>query len=152
MVTADSSSFSSGIECFPANVNRDAVAIFLRVRRSTLPHQRTYLPGREIEKQIAVVETLVAVGKSDALTGRLRELEKQKRALAQKVSSAVPFRLLPGAADRWRELVANLEPLNPTPDEMEIARQLLHDNIREVAITEDASGVFAYARLNSGAE
>ena len=96
---------------------------------------------------------LVAVGKSDALTAKLRDLEKQKRALAQKVPSAVPSMLLTGAADQWRELVGNLERLNryATPDEMEAARVMLRDYIGEIAVTEEAGGVFAYTKLSNGA-
>ena len=80
--------------------------------------------------------------KSDVLTAKLRELEKQKRALAQHAPK-VPA-LATGAADQWRELVAKLENLGKyaRPDEMEVARAVIHDYIGEVSVVEDARGVY----------
>jgi DNA invertase Pin-like site-specific DNA recombinase len=107
---------------------------------------------KALDKQIAdVVDTLVAVGKSDALTAKLRELEKQRRALLQ--ATAQPARIVPGAADQWHELVSKLEHLHQyaTPDEMETARLILRESVAEVSIVEDEKGVYADTRMIVGA-
>ena len=58
-----------------------------------------------------------------------------------------------GAADQRRELVANLENLGKyaRPDEMEIARAVIHDYIGEVLVVEDARGVYGLVRMSNGA-
>lgn len=91
------------------------------------------------------------MGKSEVLTAKLRELEKQKRTLAQQ-APRVPA-LTTGAADQWHELVTNLENLGKyaRPDEMEIARTVIHDYIGEVSVVEDANGVYGLVRMSNGA-
>ena len=104
------------------------------------------------DKQIAdLADTIIAVGTSDVLTTKLRELERQKRVLAQ-MAPTVPA-LTTGAADQWRELVANRENLGTyaRPDEMEIARTIIHDYIGEVSVVEDARGVYGLVRMSNGA-
>ena len=97
-------------------------------------------PAAEIatlDRQIAdVIETLVAVGKPEGLTAKLRELEQRKRVLGRQ--SAVVPQLVNGAAAQWREIVSNLERLADysTPDELETARTLLADYIGEVSVVE----------------
>ena len=55
--------------------------------------------------------------------------------------------------DQWRELVANLEHLGKyaRPDEMEVARAVIHDYIGEVSVVEDARGVYGLVRMSNGA-
>jgi len=57
--------------------------------------------------------------------------------------------LTTGAADQWRELVANLE--YARPDEMEIARAVIHDYIGQVSVVEDVRGVYGLVRMSNGA-
>jgi hypothetical protein len=67
---------------------------------------------RVLSRQIDdVLETLIAVGKSDALTAKLCDLEKENRELEKKPRASVQ-RLIPNISDHWRELVCNLERLS----------------------------------------
>lgn len=105
-----------------------------------------------LERQIAdLADTIVAVGKSDGLTAKLRELEKQKRALAHQPPPVAV--LMAGAADQWRDLVANLDQIGKyaQPDELELARTIVHDYIGEVSVVEDVAGVYGLVRMSNGA-
>jgi hypothetical protein len=124
--------------------------IRLAARRPSGPDPKVELAA--IDKQIAdLADTIIAVGRSEVLTAKLRELEKHKRALAQQAPRVTA--VTAGAADQWRELVANLENLSKyaRPDEMEIARAVIHDYIGEVSVVEDASGVYGLVRMSNGA-
>ena len=59
--------------------------------------------------------------------------------------------LISGAADKWQEIVSDLENLRnyAEPDEVETARGLLREIIGEVEIREETDGVFAYTKLNA---
>jgi site-specific DNA recombinase len=124
--------------------------IRLAARKPSGPDPKVELAA--LDKQIAdLADTIIAVGKSDVLTAKLRELEKQKRALAQQAPR--PAALLTGASDQWRELVTNLEHLGKyaRPDEMELARAVIHDYIGEVSVIEDSRGVYGLVRMSNGA-
>ncbi len=104
-----------------------------------------------LDRQIQiVVESLVAVGNSDALTTKLRELESRRADVAS-AAKENPSPLVVGAADKWAEIVADLENLRTraTPGEVETARGLLREIIGEVTITEKPDGIFAYAKLGA---
>ena len=123
--------------------------IRLASRKPSGPDPKVELAA--IDKQIAdLADTIIAVGKSEVLTAKLRELEKQKRALAQQ-APRVPA--LTTGAPISGALVTNLENLGKyaRPDEMEIARAVIHDYIGEVSVVEDASGVYGLVRMSNGA-
>ena len=73
-----------------------------------------------------VVDTLTAVGKSDTLTARLRELEADKAAIAAQVACepSAP-RIFPDVEKRIRGLIASLErlPENPHRDDVTYRRK-----------------------------
>jgi hypothetical protein len=103
----------------------------------------------KLDKQIAdVADTIIAMGKSDVLTAKLRELEKRKRMLAQERAATVPT-IVTGGVEQWTEIAANLARIGDkmTPDELETAREIVHDYIGEVSVVEEGEGVFGYVRL-----
>ena len=105
----------------------------------------------ELDQQIThVVESLAAVGRSDALTAKLKELEGRRADLERFDESTVEW-LVVGAEDHWRALVADLENLRDyaEPHEVEQARVLLQEIIGEIEVREEPGGVFAYTRLNA---
>ena len=69
-------------------------------------------------------------------------------------------KLVVGAAEKWREIVTNLENLNKyaKQDEVDAARNALRGIIGEVTVVEEGPHVLAYPKLsnnvgyNSGAE
>ena len=79
---------------------------------------------------------------------------------AQVSSPTSLSKLLPGATDKWREVVENLENLNKyaRQDEVDAARNALRGIIGEVTVVEEGPHVVAYPMLsknvgyNSGAE
>ena len=124
--------------------------IRIAARKPTEPDPKVELAA--INRQIAALaDTIIAVGKSEVFAAKLRELEKQKGALAQRAPSAPAWTT--GAAEQRRELVANLENLAKyaRPDEMEIARAVIHDYVGEVSVVEDARGVYGLVRMSNGA-
>ena len=101
-----------------------------------------------LDRQIAdLADTIIAVGKSDGLTTKLRELERRKRALTQRTANV--SRPVIGAVEEWRTVVANLRSLADysTPGELEIARARLAEYVDEVVITEQPDGVFGRVKL-----
>ena len=89
---------------------------------------------KAVEQQINnVVDSLASVGKSDALTSRLRSLEAQRITLIERSQTAAPIPLVAGVTDTWKQIVSNLENLRDyaEPDEVDIARQLLREIIGE---------------------
>jgi DNA invertase Pin-like site-specific DNA recombinase len=95
---------------------------------------------RRIDKQITtLVDTLMTVGKSDALTARLTELEKRKAQLESVESVAI---IVPDAEKVWQRIVGNLENLKDSadPGQVETARGLIQGIIGEVTITENNNG------------
>ena len=127
-------------------------AMAKEIRKQARAPKRDYKAElSKIDRQIDnVVESLVSVGKSEALTGRLRELES-KRAELEISAAAKPVPIQAGAADKWAEVVGDLENLRnrATAGEIETARGLLREIIGEVSITEKPDGIFAYTRLNA---
>ncbi len=110
---------------------------------------------KELDRQINdLAETICEVGRSDIVTAKLKELEAERRSLNAQVSSvASAAKLLPGATDKWREIVVDLENPNKVaqPDEMDTARRALRDIIGEVTVVEEDTGVIAYAKLSNDA-
>jgi hypothetical protein len=117
---------------------------------------------KKLDHQIRdLAETICEVGRSDILTAKLRELEAERQRLDTQISRASsPAKLLPGAADKWREIVSNLGNLKnyATHDEIGSARESIREIVGEVVVLEKDSHVFAYTKLNenmglnSGAE
>ena len=117
---------------------------------------------KKLDRQINdLAETICEVGRSDILTAKLKELEAERQKLnAQVSSSPATSKFLPGAAEKWREIVTNLENLNKyaRQDEVDAARAALCGIIGEVTIVEEGPHVLAYPMLsknvgyNSGAE
>ena len=121
-----------------------------QVRSKTDNKARIGMLSRQIDD---LLETLIQIGKSDALTEKLRGLEKEKREL-ENIPTASVQRLVPNISDHWRDIVSNLERLGSRakPDELETARELLSGLIGEVRITEEGGHVFGNtALLSNGA-
>ena len=121
-----------------------------------------------IDRQISdVVDTLVKVGRSDALTAKLADLETQRNEFAEHLNAAkaevleIPD-IIPQFAERWRKVVSDLERLHLqpgiAPEQLEKARNALQDFLGEIVINETPEGVFAEIGLkpvavyNSGAQ
>ena len=92
------------------------------------------------------------LGRSDALTARLRDLEAKRERLAD--SSESPTRLVTCADEKWREVVSNLENLKDyaLPDEVHSARDLIREIIGEVPVREEPDGTYAYPAINTQSE
>ena len=115
------------------------------------------MPKRDIKAEIKVldrqienvVDSLVTLGSSEALTAKLRDLEEQKEGLASYVP--VTTDLIVGATEKWCEIASNLENLcdYADPDEVTTARGLIREIIGEIEVKETPDGVFAYTKLNS---
>ena len=62
-----------------------------------------------------------------------------------------PAPIVVGAADKWAEVVTDLENLREraTPGEIETARGLLREIIGEVSIKQKPDGIFAYTMLSA---
>ena len=123
-------------------------------RRARRPKTR---PGT-MKKQIAqvelqiqnVVDGIVAAGQSNALTTRLRDLEKRKAELEAISSSSPTSKIITGAESKWREIVGNLENLRhyATPDEISSAREAIREIVGEISVVEKGTHVFAQTMLN----
>ena len=151
MLTADSWSFVRKSSVSPRTCTETLVS---SPPRATIHFARSgpTCRGEAIEKQIAVVETLVAVGKSDALTGEAPRTREAEAGAHSKGIVGGTFQCSCRApTDRWCDLSRTSETLESTPDEMETARLILRDSISEVSVVENADGVYAFARLSSGA-
>lgn len=129
-------------------------------KRAKRPKRDLSAEIRKVDKQIAdVVETLVSVGRSKALTDKLGKLEAQKADLEAATQTADVQPLITNADKAWRKVVGDLENLATyaKPDEVEKARELLAQIIGPVEIREEAKGTFAYVPMavsgyNGGAE
>ena len=110
---------------------------------------------RRIDRQINdLAETICEVGRSDILTAKLKELEAERRSLREPVSSlTTTAKLLPGATEKWREVVENLGNLNKVakPHEMEAARKALRGIIGEVTVVEEGDHILAYPMISKNA-
>ncbi len=107
---------------------------------------------RALDRQINdLAETICEGGRADILTAKLKELEAERHSLNAQISIA-PSRskLLPGAADKWSEIVSNLGDLRhyARPDEMDSARAAIREIVGEVLMVEKDSHVFAKTKLN----
>ncbi|MEX0708060.1 MAG: recombinase family protein [Woeseia sp.] len=117
-------------------------------RKQSVPKKQAAAKLKRIEKQIQdVTETLCEVGRSDALTAKLKALESEKRSLQR--PATVP--LVVGAEKKWRTIVGELENLRKyaQPDEMESARAALREIVGEVSVVEEGPHVVAYSKVNS---
>ena len=106
---------------------------------------------KKLDRQINdLAETICEVGKSDILTAKLKKLETERQSLKAKSSSSTTCKLIAGTAEKWREIVGNLEDLRhyATPDEIDSARQALHEIVGEVSVVEKGTHVFAQTKLN----
>ncbi len=117
----------------------------------------------QLDAQITnVVETLTAVGQSDALTAKLLQLEQDKAELLVRLASEKrPPAIVPNVSKLVRERIETLErlPESPYADAavMDKARSALRDLLGEVTVVEESDGVFARvdmgrACITSGAE
>lgn len=118
---------------------------------------------KRIDAQITnVVETLAAVGQSDALTAKLRQLEQDKaERLVRLASEKRPPAIVPNVTKLVRERIETLESLPESPyadaEVMDQARVALSDLLGEVTVVEKPDGVFARVDMGrvcitSGAE
>ena len=104
---------------------------------------------RQLDDQIKnVVDTLTAVGQSDALTAKLRQLEQDKAELLVRLASEKrPPTIVPNVTKLVRERIETLERLPESPYSdaavMDNARVALRDLIGEVTVVEEPDGVFA---------
>jgi len=126
-------------------------AMSREIRKQAKAPKRDYKAEiRKFDKQIEnIVDSLVAVGSSPALTSKLRVLEEHREELAS--IQPATTELVTGAAEKWVEVASNLENLCDIakPDEMATARKLVQEIIGETEIKETTDGVFAFARLNT---
>ncbi len=105
---------------------------------------------KKLDEQIKnVVDSLVALGSSLALTTKLRNLEEQKEALSSQ--RPVTTDMIAGATEKWCEIASNLENISDyaKPDEVTAARRLIREIIGEIEVKETTDGVFAYTKLNA---
>jgi hypothetical protein len=119
-------------------------------RRASAPKRDLKKERLELDTKIQnAVDTLVELGRSDALTARLRDLEAKRDRLAELTES--PARLVTGADEKWREIVSNLENLKDyaLPDEVHSARELIREIIGEVVVREEPDGTYAYPAINT---
>ena len=105
---------------------------------------------KKLDEQIEnVVDSLVALGSSMALTAKLRKLEEQREALSNQ--RPVTTDLIAGATEKWCEIASNLENISDyaKADEVTEARRLVREIIGEIEVKETTDGVFAYTKLNA---
>ena len=122
-----------------------------RARRPKTRPGTTKKQIAQVELQIQnVVDGIVAAGQSDALTTRLRDLEKRKAELEAISSSSPTSKIITGAESKWREIVGNLENLRhyATPDEISSAREAIREIVGEISVVEKGTHVFAQTMLN----
>jgi len=123
-----------------------------QIRKQAMTPKRDYKSEiHEIDQQIQnVVDSLATIGQSDALTGKLRDLEIRKVEMPTFVDPP-NMPLIESATEKWKEIVSDLENLRncANPDEVESAREILREIIGEVEIREETDGVFAYTKLNA---
>lgn len=115
-------------------------------------------PNRDYKAELAkfdrqiknVVDSIVDIGASSALSAKLKDLETRRERLLS-ASNAAPSSLVTGADKKWREIVGDLENLKDyaKPDEVERARSLLREIIGEVEIREEPAGTFAYVSVQT---
>ena len=126
----------------------------VRVTRRQDIGEDASLRRRTLDRQINdLTETICEVGRSDILTAKLKELETERQHLPVRQDRSRPAVLITDAADKWRDIVVDLESLNQVaqPDEMETARRLLREIIGEITVVEDDTGVIAYPKISSDA-
>ena len=105
---------------------------------------------KKLDEQIEnVVDSLVVLGSSAALTAKLRKLEEQREVLSNQ--RPVTTDLITGATEKWCEIASNLENISDyaKPDEVTEARRLVREIIGEIEVKETTDGVFAYTKLNA---
>lgn len=108
---------------------------------------------RLVERQIDnVVESLSAVGTSEALTAKLRQLEADRASLkAQLAAKPAPPQIVPDVGKHVRKVIQTIEslPENPHRDDalMDKARAALRGLLGDVKVIEEPAGVFAELQL-----
>lgn len=124
-------------------------------QRAKAPRRDNTAEIKKLDKQIAdVVDTLVTVGKSAALTAKLKELEARRDRLA---NQATVTPMVAGAEDTWKRIAADLEDLKDyaEPDQVEKARSIIHKIVGEVVVEEAGEAVQIHASVtgcNDGAQ
>ncbi len=120
------------------------------LRKAKQPDTRSLKEDiKQFDEQITnVVETLTAVGQSDALTTKLRQLEQDKaELLVQLASEKRPPAIVPNVTKLVRARIETLErlPESPYTDAavMDKARGALRDLLGEVTVVEEPDGVFS---------
>jgi site-specific DNA recombinase len=90
-----------------------------------------------------LVEAVVAAGWSEALRGRLRAAEAERRELlAAPTPEAAPAAVIPGLLDHYRAVVARLpQALRRAPDD---AREALREILGEIRLARESGGIVAY--------
>ncbi len=109
----------------------------------------------ELDEQIAnVVDSLATMGKSAALTAKLKELEHKRQGVAVSTADSPPEpTTLINAADIWTKIVSNLEILHKVArqDQVDEAREALQGIIGEVTIVEEGDNIVAYPEISHNA-
>ncbi len=120
------------------------------LRKAKQPDTRSLKKAiKQFDEQITnVVESLTAVGQSDALTDKLRQLERDKaELLVQLAAEKRPPTIVPNITQLVRERIETLERLPESPYAdvavMDKARGALRDLLGEVTVVEEPDGVFA---------
>src|SRR5690606_25183361 len=101
-----------------------------------------------VEKQLQnVVETLSEVGRSDALTAKLRQLEQEKVRVKAQLAADAPVRMVPNVEKVIRDRIKMLEdlPRDPMTDAAltEKARMAVKAVLGNVTVIEDGEHVVA---------
>jgi DNA invertase Pin-like site-specific DNA recombinase len=122
-------------------------------KRAKAPKRNYAAEIAKLDRQIeSVVDTLVSVGQSRALTARLKDLEGHKADLVVASQAASMQPILAGAEDTWKKIIGDLENLKDytTPDQIEEARRLIRDIVGEVVVEETTDNVSIHAGLLIG--
>lgn len=138
----------------PAFIKDLSKRVRARLRDQKTPNKANL--GRDlklIESQINnVVESLSAIGTSDALTARLRRLELDRAALlAQIAHKPAPVEFVPDVSKHVGRIVNQLEKLPEHPhcdaELMEKARAGLRGLLGEIVVIEESDGVYAQIEM-----
>ena len=137
----------------PGFVKEIARTIRKQAKKEATPRKRSSAKRRDdLERQIAnVVDTLATVGKSAALTEKLKALETERAALTPVEPKSRPTQLIVGADDVWQDVVTNLEVLHKyaSADEVAGARDALKGIIGEITVCEEGDEVVGYPSINN---
>ena len=138
----------------PKTVKKLSNRVQARLRKIPPPNHRIGEASlNRLEKQIRdVIDTLITVGKSEALTQRLCELERDKDNLRARLQfEQRPPTIVPNVSKIVSEQVETLERIADSPYAIDADRQrtrdALHNLLGTVTIIEERGGVFAQIDL-----